>query len=259
MAASSPISSGRMVCPMRSTRRKVFTAPRPPRRTSPARRRWCGAPIRKPPRRDSRLLDQQRRSIWNAGRRTMTPARACWCCPIRRRRPHPFRRRRRAQPGAPTLTPQPTATARPIVLATPHRPRPGRQAAQPTTAGNWIGLIMIGLALAIGAGAGFSGDAPRAIGAPTRSVSGGPRHPIDPPAPTAAIAFRRRCQLLPAMRPAQSRNPPDSAHAVSARCGPSANSAASAVAPPDRRVERVARNSIVTQPKPGALEGYARI
>jgi subtilisin family serine protease len=58
------------------------------------------------------------------------------------------------QPGAPTLTPQPTATARPIVLATPHRSSPiVRPSAD--NGGNWIGLIMIGLALAIGAGAGL--------------------------------------------------------------------------------------------------------
>ena len=58
------------------------------------------------------------------------------------------------QPGAPTLTPQPTATARPIVLATPHRSSP---IVKPTAdnGGNWIGPIMIGLALAIGAGAGL--------------------------------------------------------------------------------------------------------
>ena len=62
------------------------------------------------------------------------------------------------QPGAPTFTPQPTSTARPIVLATPHRSSP---VVKPSTdnGGNWIGLIMIGLALAIGAGAGLHGDA----------------------------------------------------------------------------------------------------
>jgi subtilisin family serine protease len=59
------------------------------------------------------------------------------------------------EPGAPTATPQPTATARPIVLATPNRSRPGA-AASSNAFGNWIGLIMLGLALAIGAGAGFS-------------------------------------------------------------------------------------------------------
>jgi subtilisin family serine protease len=59
------------------------------------------------------------------------------------------------EPGAPTATPQPTATARPIVLATPNRPRPSTAAAS-NNFGNWIGLIVIGLALAIGAGVGFS-------------------------------------------------------------------------------------------------------
>ncbi len=59
-----------------------------------------------------------------------------------------------SEPGAPTATPQPTATARPIVLATVQRPRPA--AASANNAGNWIGVIMIGLALVIGAGLGFS-------------------------------------------------------------------------------------------------------
>jgi len=59
------------------------------------------------------------------------------------------------EPGAPTATPQPTATARPIVLATPHRPRPGA-ATSSNNFGNWIGVIVIGLALAIGASVGFS-------------------------------------------------------------------------------------------------------
>jgi subtilisin family serine protease/RNA polymerase subunit RPABC4/transcription elongation factor Spt4 len=59
------------------------------------------------------------------------------------------------EPGVPTVTPQPTATARPIVLATPNRPRPS--AATPSNnSGNLIGMIVIGLALAIGAGVGFS-------------------------------------------------------------------------------------------------------
>ncbi len=57
--------------------------------------------------------------------------------------------------GAPTVTPQPTATSRPIVLATPNRPRPN-VAASSNNPGNWIGLIAIGLALAIGAGVGLS-------------------------------------------------------------------------------------------------------
>jgi subtilisin family serine protease len=57
-------------------------------------------------------------------------------------------------PGQPTITPQPTATSRPIVLATPNRPRPA--VAATNNFGNWIGLIVIGLALAIGAGVGFS-------------------------------------------------------------------------------------------------------
>jgi len=59
------------------------------------------------------------------------------------------------EPGAPTTTPQPTATARPIVLATLQRPRPN-VAASVNNSGNWIGLIAIGSALAIGAGVGFS-------------------------------------------------------------------------------------------------------
>jgi subtilisin family serine protease len=58
------------------------------------------------------------------------------------------------QPGAPTLTPQPTSTTRPIILATPHRSSPVVKPAA-DNGGNWIGLIMIGLALTIGAGAGL--------------------------------------------------------------------------------------------------------
>ena len=58
-----------------------------------------------------------------------------------------------SEPGQPTITPQPTATARPIVLATPNRPRPN--IATSNNSGNLIGLIVIGLALAIGAGVGF--------------------------------------------------------------------------------------------------------
>ncbi len=56
--------------------------------------------------------------------------------------------------GAPTLTLQPTSTARPIVLATPHR---SSLVVKPSAdnGGNGIGLIMIGLALALGAGAGL--------------------------------------------------------------------------------------------------------
>jgi subtilisin family serine protease/RNA polymerase subunit RPABC4/transcription elongation factor Spt4 len=57
------------------------------------------------------------------------------------------------EPGVPTITPQPTATARPIVLATPNRPRPNVVASN--TSDNWLGLIVIGMALAIGAGVGF--------------------------------------------------------------------------------------------------------
>jgi subtilisin family serine protease len=59
-----------------------------------------------------------------------------------------------SEPGRPTITPQPTATARPIVLATPNRPRPNVAASN--TSGNWIGAIVIGIALAIGAGVGFA-------------------------------------------------------------------------------------------------------
>jgi subtilisin family serine protease len=59
-----------------------------------------------------------------------------------------------SEPGVPTITPQPTATARPIVLATPNRPRPNVPASN--NSGNWIGLIVIGLALTIGVGVGFS-------------------------------------------------------------------------------------------------------
>lgn len=58
-----------------------------------------------------------------------------------------------SEPGAPTITPQPTATARPIVLATPNRPRPN--AAASTGLGNSAGLIVIGLALVIGVVVGF--------------------------------------------------------------------------------------------------------
>jgi hypothetical protein len=58
-----------------------------------------------------------------------------------------------SEPGAPTITPQPTATARPIVLATPNRFRPNVTA--PDHSPNWIGLIAIGLALTIGAAGGF--------------------------------------------------------------------------------------------------------
>jgi subtilisin family serine protease len=60
-----------------------------------------------------------------------------------------------AEPGAPTVTPQPTATLRPIVLATPNRPRPSNVTPS-NNSGNWIGLIVIGLALAIAAGMGLS-------------------------------------------------------------------------------------------------------
>ena len=57
------------------------------------------------------------------------------------------------QPGAPTFTPQPTATARPIVLVTPQRSNP---VVKPTdNGGSWIGLILIGLAMAIGMGGLF--------------------------------------------------------------------------------------------------------
>jgi subtilisin family serine protease len=57
-------------------------------------------------------------------------------------------------PGEPTLTPSPTATLRPIVLALPQRPRPGTAAtASPPAAG--LGLIAIGLAIAIGTGVSF--------------------------------------------------------------------------------------------------------
>ena len=59
------------------------------------------------------------------------------------------------EPGAPTTTPQPTATSRPIVLATPNRPRPD-VVTLANNSGNLIGLIVIGLALAIGVGVGFS-------------------------------------------------------------------------------------------------------
>ena len=59
-----------------------------------------------------------------------------------------------SEPGAPTFTPQPTSTTRPIVLATPQRSSPVVKPAA-DNGGNWIGLIMIGLALTIGAGAGL--------------------------------------------------------------------------------------------------------
>jgi len=77
------------------------------------------------------------------------------------------------QPGAPTFTPQPTSTARPIVLATPHRSSP---VVKPSVdnGGNWIGVILIGLALAIGAGAGLMVMRPasrRSIPAPDRPAA----------------------------------------------------------------------------------------
>jgi subtilisin family serine protease len=76
-----------------------------------------------------------------------------------------------SEPGEPTATPQPTATARPIVLATPNRPRPS-VAATSNNFGSWIGLIVIGLALAIGAGVGFSMmRRARSTPQPTRSAA----------------------------------------------------------------------------------------
>jgi subtilisin family serine protease/RNA polymerase subunit RPABC4/transcription elongation factor Spt4 len=95
-----------------------------------------------------------------------------------------------SEPGQPTITPQPTATARPIVLATPNRPRPD-VATPSNNSGNWIGLIVIGLALTIGAGVGFSvmrrarsapqPDRSAAAPAPDRSACSycGYRMPID--------------------------------------------------------------------------------
>ena len=56
-----------------------------------------------------------------------------------------------AAPGQPTLTPPPTATLRPIVLATPQRPRPGAVTPSSANSGS-IALIAIGLAVLIGVG-----------------------------------------------------------------------------------------------------------
>jgi subtilisin family serine protease len=77
-----------------------------------------------------------------------------------------------SEPGMPTVTPQPTATSRPIVLATPQRSRPTLSSRD---SGNWIGLIVIGVALAIGAGAGYglmrrARSAPQADRSPAAQV-----------------------------------------------------------------------------------------
>jgi hypothetical protein len=85
------------------------------------------------------------------------------------------------QPGAPTFTPQPTSTARPIILATPHRSSP---VVKPSSenGGNWIGLILIGLALAIGAGAGLM-----VMRQASHRSSPAPDRPATPPPPDRSI------------------------------------------------------------------------